>query len=434
MNKKPMTFLLGCLLTVSAAMQAGAQQPVRHELIRGDLPPGQAARFYQQADPSLIGHMQPVQLVAPADTTIEVGDAATSFGQAQAGQMTVNMGIGYVYRFKLSDLPLPDTAGKTLYPSIEVIGKLKPPRGLENDFPIQVVVTRDDIDLALTGRMVTRVIYLEDPRGILPHLHTEADQPSVDVRRGQDPLRAAEQLGRPMAILRMGSRVPMENEVAEWFTFGVAAPQVLPNPRPANVAGLNARELQIVNAMKQAEAAAKAKATAEAAAKAAAEAEAKRQAEAGVEEIENKNEQADQVTRADFVAGDSEQPLLSQTANEEINSDSNYNIGTISQTVLADGAMDAANAPLEATTTTSNKPTWVPIKANAEPSAMYGPQVRRPRIKDMTPIQGSSSTRKRSNVRPPAPSMSMMYFEPLKDKASQPQPLLAPILRRPNEL
>ena len=204
MNIKSMTCLLGFLLTASVTIQVSAQQPVRHELIRGDMPPGQAAHFFQQADPSLIGKLQPVQLVAPADTTIEVGDAASSFGQAQASQMTVAMGIGYVYRFKLSSLPLPDTAGQTLYPSIEVIGKLSPPRGLANDFPIQVVVTREDIEIALAGRMVTRVIYLEDSRTEMPHLHTATRQPSMDVLRGQDPLRAAQQLGRPMAILPDG--------------------------------------------------------------------------------------------------------------------------------------------------------------------------------------------------------------------------------------
>lgn len=257
-----MTILLACMVTVIFSMHAHAQQPVRHELIRGDMPPGVAAQFYQMGDPSLRGQVQPVQLVAPAGTTIEVGDAASSFGQARANQMTVAMGIGYVYRFKLSSLPLPGTAGESLYPSIEVIGKLNPPTGLENDFPIQVVVTRDDIDLALTGRMVTRVIYLEDPRGTLPHLHTETEQPSVDIRQGQDPLRAAERMGRPMAILRMGSRVPMGNELAEWFAFGVAAPTVLPDPRAGNRMGLNERELKIVQAMRDADAKAVRKAAA----------------------------------------------------------------------------------------------------------------------------------------------------------------------------
>ena len=405
MNKKSMTFLLGGLLSVSFAMHAIAQDPVRHELIRGDLPPGEAAHFYQQADPSLIGHIQPVQLIAPANTTVEVGDAASSFGQAQATQMTVAMGIGYVYRFKLSNLPLPEAAGKTLYPSIEVIGKLKPPAGLENDFPVQVVVTRDDIDLALTGRMVTRVIYLEDSRATLPHLHIEAEQPSVDVSRGQDPLRAAEQLGRPMAILRMGSRVPMENEVAEWFTFGVAAPQVLPNPRPANLAGLNERELQIVRAMEQAEA----------------EAEAERQSEIELRvNSEDEDQQVDSVSRANFNINDADQSELSQAANQEVSGSFSNNIGTISQTVEQpeqDTQAVITNTSIEAgMSTAGSKPQWIPVEANAV--AEHQPQNERPKIKDMIPIRVQQV-----NVRPPAPSMLMMYFEPLEDSAQEAQPL-----------
>jgi len=295
-------------------MQALALQPAEHEFIRGDMPPGVAARFYQLGDPALRGKMQAVQLVAPASTTIEIGDAQSSFGQAQAEQMTINMGLGYVYRFKLSNLPLPDAAGKTLYPSIEVIGKLNPPPGLESDFPIQVVVTREDIDVALAGRMVTRVIYLEDPRGPLPYLHTVTDQPSIDVRRGQDPLRAAEQMGRPMAILRMGSRVPMEGEIAEWFTFGVAAPTVLPNPRAVNRLGLSERELKIIAEMRLAEASAKA-----VAAKAVAAAQAK--ADTAMAAIANKTKPAGKIGQADFNSGDAAQQ--------------SHRIGTIAETSVA---------------------------------------------------------------------------------------------------
>ena len=78
-----MTFLLACMVTASAAMPAQALQPVRHNLIRGDMPPGMAAQFYQVSDPALRGHVQPVQLVAPTNTNIEIGDAASNFGQAR---------------------------------------------------------------------------------------------------------------------------------------------------------------------------------------------------------------------------------------------------------------------------------------------------------------------------------------------------------------
>ena len=64
MNIKSMTFLFGCLVTASITMQALAQQPLEHEFIRGDMPPGVAARFYQMGDPALRGHVQAVQLLS----------------------------------------------------------------------------------------------------------------------------------------------------------------------------------------------------------------------------------------------------------------------------------------------------------------------------------------------------------------------------------
>jgi len=221
-----------------------AQQPINHEMIRGDMPPGMASQFYQMSDRSLVGHAQPVQIVAE-NCTVEVGNAGGGFFNPQPTKMSVAMNAGFAYRFKLSNLPVPNANGQELYPSIEVLGRLNPPQGLESDFPIQVVVTRGDIQHALDGRLVTRVIYLEDPRGPLPHLHRPDEQPSLDVLRGQDPLRAAEKLGRPMAILRMGSRVPAPNDHPHSFNFGVSAPLVLANPNLAGGHHEEATEFQI---------------------------------------------------------------------------------------------------------------------------------------------------------------------------------------------
>jgi len=372
-------------------------QPAEHEFIRGDMPPGVAARFYQFGDPALRGQVQAVQLVAPADTTIEIGDAQSSFGQAQAEQMTVDMGIGYVYRFKLSSLPLPDAAGKTLYPSIEVIGKLNPPPGLESDFPIQVVVTREDIKMALAGRMITRVIYLEDPRGTLPHLHTVTDQPSIDVRRGQDPLRAAEQMGRPMAIFRMGSRLPMKGEIAEWFTFGVAAPTVLPNPRVVNHLGLSERELEIIAEMRLAEAAAKAKAGAVLAANA------------------GKKKSTEKIRQADFSSNNPTQADLRIGANAETRGSSEMTIEPV-----------VATLPIESEIPKAKKPKWIAVKANAKPQTPT-----QPKMQSMPLVRAFASPARQPQ--PPAPSMAYMNFEPIEEGLEEPT-RVAPVVRRPNEL
>ena len=413
MNINLMTFLLACMVTASAAMPAQALQPVRHNLIRGDMPPGMAAQFYQVSDPALRGHVQPVQLVAPTDTTIEIGDAASNFGQARTSQMSIGMAVGYVYRFKLSNLPVLNAVGESLYPSIEVFGKLSPPAGLEKDFPIQVVVTQDDIELALTGRMVTRVIYLEDPRGDLPHLHTTTDQPSIDVPRGQDPLRAAEQMGRPMAILRMGSRVPMENEIAEWFTFGIAAPTVLPDPRPINRLGFSERELSFIQAARDAEA------------KSAEMAEADSIAIANsiAVDVATNNQQAN----VESVAASIELDASNKVRRPDIS------LVATDQTVRQPEPgifSGTTTTPVTTTNSDAKQPKWIRVRANAGSKS----KTNRSNSRVLLSSREISTSNNQSKAIPPAPSMAGLIFEPT-DTADRNDPLIAlPTIRRPNEL
>ena len=377
------------------------------------MPPGMAAQFYQVSDPALRGHVQPVQLVAPTDTTIEIGDAASNFGQARTSQMSIDMVVGYVYRFKLSNLPVLNAVGESLYPSIEVFGKLSPPAGLEKDFPIQVVVTPDDIELALTGRMVTRVIYLEDPRGDLPHLHTTTDQPSIDVPRGQDPLRAAEQMGRPMAILRMGSRVPMENEIAEWFTFGIAAPTVLPDPRPVNQLGFSERELTFIQAARDAEA------------KAAAMAE--------VDSIATANSIA-----VDVATTNQQDRVKSVAASIELDASNKVRRPDISlvatdQTVRQPEPgifSGTTTTPVTTTNSDAKQPKWIRVRANAGSKS----KTNRSNSRVLLSSREISTSNNQSKAIPPAPSMAGLIFEPT-DTADRNDPLIAlPTIRRPNEL
>ena len=377
------------------------------------MPPGMAAQFYQVSDPALRGHVQPVQLVAPTDTTIEIGDAASNFGQARTSQMSIGMAVGYVYRFKLSNLPVLNAVGESLYPSIEVFGKLSPPAGLEKDFPIQVVVTQDDIELALTGRMVTRVIYLEDPRGDLPHLHTTTDQPSIDVPRGQDPLRAAEQMGRPMAILRMGSRVPMENEIAEWFTFGIAAPTVLPDPRPINRLGFSERELSFIQAARDAEA---------------------KSAEMA---------EADSIAIANSIAVDvattnQQDSVKSVAASIELDASNKVRRPDISlvatdQTVRhpEPGIFSGTTTtPVTTTNSDAKQPKWIRVRANAGSKS----KTNRSNSRVLLSSREISTSNNQSKAIPPAPSMAGLIFEPT-DTADRNDPLIAlPTIRRPNEL
>ncbi len=80
-------------------------------------------------------------------------------------------------------------------------------------------LAEEDLASAANGAIVTRVVYLEHPEEALPTAQNRHEQPYFDVSTHRDPLRVAQQLGRPMAIARCGSRIPDEFELPS-FTFG----------------------------------------------------------------------------------------------------------------------------------------------------------------------------------------------------------------------
>ncbi len=75
--------------------------------------------------------------------------------------------------------------------------------------------------MALNGKFVTRVIYLEDPNHAVP-VATGGEKPQTffEVRPTDDPLEIADQLGRPVAILRLGGRLPEATGPDAKFMYG----------------------------------------------------------------------------------------------------------------------------------------------------------------------------------------------------------------------
>ena len=94
-----------------------------------------------------------------------------------------------------------------IFPTIEVIDRTYAPVDQQVRFAIPLELDLEDINLALQGKFVTRVIYLEDPHKALPTPSVNG-QSWFEVGPGRDPLAVADELGRPVAILRMGARVP----------------------------------------------------------------------------------------------------------------------------------------------------------------------------------------------------------------------------------
>jgi hypothetical protein len=108
-----------------------------------------------------------------------------------------------------------------IFPTIEIIDRTYPPAELALRFPIPIELTQDDLELAAQGMFVTRVVYVEDPNQALPVRRTNDEtQPWLESRPGDDPLVVADGLGRPVAVVRIGGRVPMADGASGPFNYG----------------------------------------------------------------------------------------------------------------------------------------------------------------------------------------------------------------------
>src|SRR5207253_2647532 len=79
-----------------------------------------------------------------------------------AAPLKAGMLIGSVYRLRVIGIPRHE--GVEVFPTIEVVNRLYPPPGQELRFPVPVELTLEDLELAMEGHFVTRIIYLEYPK------------------------------------------------------------------------------------------------------------------------------------------------------------------------------------------------------------------------------------------------------------------------------
>lgn len=203
MRLRILTLALATML-VSIAGVALAQPPV-HYLHRADMPPGEVGQRQLMRGGPLAGYFQPVEVIAPKGAIVSLA-VEGGFDQGDKDSVLAGMQIGYVYRLRVANIP--DHQGEEVFPTIELVDRLYPPPGQAARFPVPVELTAEEIALALEGRFVTRVIYLENPKNALPVKDAPKQQRYFEIGAGQDPLKVADQMGRPIAILRMGSRVP----------------------------------------------------------------------------------------------------------------------------------------------------------------------------------------------------------------------------------
>lgn len=176
---------------------------------------------------NLINHVQPVRLLAPENSSVGILANGTTIN-ATGPAVSVGVLAGLIYRFKVDFVA--NQQQRTVYPSIELVDRLYPPAGLETQFPVPVVLTQDDLEQASAGKMVTKVIYLESAEGAIVRRGSEREQPYFDVDGAEDPLHVAKGMGRPLVILRIGSRIPTLDELNQPSAFNSSTPVTLPDP------------------------------------------------------------------------------------------------------------------------------------------------------------------------------------------------------------
>lgn len=204
-----------------------------HRLFSGDAPPGVIGAARLQRWGAVGGHYQGVAFRGPGSTQFSLPVDGV-FQPPSDKPLYAGLLIGAVYRFKITSIP--GFEGEELFPTVEIIDRTYPPESLAARFPIPINLEIEDLEDALQGRLVTRVIYLEDPGTAVPLAETPESARALDVPGHQDPLAVADTLGKPVAIVRLGSLVPptAESLLPQFFLgYPPWIPAMIQEPAPA---------------------------------------------------------------------------------------------------------------------------------------------------------------------------------------------------------
>lgn len=215
--------LLGYLALAGIPAIAQDPRPERYFPLNTPLPPpGRAGDWAARVARGSPMRFQPVEIQLPGDGQVTwYSGGPGSVVQTPAPSMAGIL-LGPVYRVKISDMP--DYPGTELYPTIELVDRLHPPAGRANEFPVIISFTTDELELAEQGQLITKIIYLEQPnRAALQSAGRGKAIPAVRVGARENPLEIADVNGRPLAIVRLGGRVPDTNRPEPDF-FGSGAP------------------------------------------------------------------------------------------------------------------------------------------------------------------------------------------------------------------
>ena len=231
MKNAALVFVVGMVHVGTASAQTDGDY---HQPLSQNSPPGKAAawmNYLRQYDPTWL---QPLSIEVAGGASVQVFAGAHHPVDAVTTPVLAAVNVGHVYRLRISNMP--GFPGTEVYPSVELLDRLHPPQGRENEFPIPIIISPEDVRTALSGQLVTRVIYLEQPQIAqeLDPLHREIPQ---SVLPSDNSLKEADRLGRPMAIIRIGGRRPSAGSSLSFFGTGgrVELRRAVTNPMAAVV-------------------------------------------------------------------------------------------------------------------------------------------------------------------------------------------------------
>jgi hypothetical protein len=223
------TVCITALLAGSASAQVPPRDGVYHPLNQRT-PPGVAGNWAGILGHVTPGYLQPVRVELPEAGSVTFFDGSPDRPIELAAPHQARLAVGQVHRLRIGGMP--SLPGIELYPTVELCDHLHPPLDQIDEFPVPIQFTAEEIRLALEGRLVTKIIYLEQPQlatpGVLP-----SPLPVVAVPSSQNLMAQADRLGRPLAIVRLGSRLPgMHGHDAAFFGIGarVVASTTAANP------------------------------------------------------------------------------------------------------------------------------------------------------------------------------------------------------------
>lgn len=195
-------------LTLPARKVSAQQMPAvngRQFMLNQMTPPGTAAEWAAKLGRTTPEYFQPVRLSLPSSGLVTFYEGASGRYYDLPAPAQASLIVGGMYRMCVKDVP--EFPGAEFYPSIELIDRLHPPVGKIEEYPVEFELTLEELEWAANGRLVTKVVYLEQPNRV-PLQNLEANERITTIEPHQNVIAEADLLGRPIAIVRLGGRMP----------------------------------------------------------------------------------------------------------------------------------------------------------------------------------------------------------------------------------